>query len=263
MKLRLLVLSCVLFSFTSCLDIIETFNINQDSGGSYEVKTDMSKALGMLAMMGGGKDTDKMPEKMDSSISFKEYVDTASQLTAEERKALGKGTITIHLNKEEGEMYMMMKMPFDNAKEYAVINNALSKMKDGQPMEGAFKGLFGGGMGDNPLGNDDADKGSVKKDKNGGLPSDNFVTFLTANSLSRKVKEMPKADAPKTDDMPEELKEMFKVNYTTVVNLPRPVKNITGAAGKLSDDKKQVKFSKKIDLSSGFTPGDFDFTIDF
>lgn len=265
MKLRLLVLGCVLLSLTSCLDIIETFNLNENGGGTYETKMDMSKMMSMIAMMGAGKaDADKMPEKMDSTVSFKGYADTAKGLTADERRVLSKGLVRVHLNKDEGEMFMTINMPFDNAADYAIITKAMAKM-DGNPMEGAFKGMFGG-MGDNnPLGGDVT---SEKKDKKGGgLPSENFETSLTTNQLSRKVKVEPKTDATKTavddKDMPEELKEMFKVNYTTVVNLPRPVKKVTGADSKVSEDKKQVKFTKKVDLSNGFTGKDFDFTIDF
>jgi hypothetical protein len=267
MKLRLLALSCVLFSLTSCLDIIETFNLNENGGGTYETKMDMSKMMSMIAMMGAGKNTtEKIPEKMDSTFSFKGYTDTAESLTGEEKRVLSKGIMSIHLNKEEGEMYMTLKMSFDNVKEYALINNVLSKM-GGQPMEGAFKGLFGSGMGDNPLGDMSNDGTVTKKDNNGGLPSANFETSLTANQLSRKVKPQPKTDATKVSaddkDMPAELKEMFKVNYTTVVNLPRPLKKLAGTDGKISEDKKQVKFSRKIDLSDGFTAKDFDFIIDF
>jgi hypothetical protein len=267
MKLRLLALSCVLFSLTSCLDIIETFNLNENGGGTYETKMDMSKMMSMIAMMGAGQaGSEKIPEKMDSSLSFKEYADTATGLSADERRVLRNGTVKVHLNKEEGEMYMIINMPFSNAADYAVINKAMSKM-GGQPMEGAFKGIFGSGMGDNPLG-DMSDDGSVtKKDNKGGLPSANFETSLTGNQLSRKVKPQPKSDATKVSaddkDMPAELKEMFKVSYTTVVNLPRPVKKLAGTDGKVSEDKKQVRFSKKIDFSDGFTAKDFDFTIDF
>jgi len=207
MKLRLLALCCVLFSLTSCLDIIETFNLNDKGGGTYETKMDMSKMMTMLAMMGAGKEgADKMPEKMDSSFSFSQYTDTSTVLSAEEKRVLSKGVVNMHLSKDDGEMYFTIKMPFENAKEYAIINNAMSK-NGGQTLGSAFKGMFGSGMG--------------------------------------------------------ELKDMFKVNYTTVVNLPRPVKKMSGTDSKVSEDKKQVRFSKKIDLSDGFTAKDFDFSIDF
>jgi hypothetical protein len=251
----------MLLSLTSCLDIIETFNLNETGGGTYETKMDMSKMMSMIAMMGAGKEgAEKIPEKMDSSVSFKGYADTAKGLTADERRVLSKGIVRIRLNKDEGEMFMTINVPFDNVADYAALNNVLSKM-GGQPMEGAFKGLFGSGSGSNPFGGDE----SVKKDDKGGLPAQNFETSLTANQLTRKVKIEPKKDEakPSTEGMPEDLKEMFKVNYTTIVNLPRPVKKVSGTESKVSDDKKQVKFTKKIDLSDGFTGKDFDFTIDF
>lgn len=254
----------MLFSLTSCLDILETFNIKEDGSGTYVVKTDMSSAMAMLSMMGGGKESEKMPQKMDTSFSFKEMIDTVTALSAEEKAALGKMTLSMHLDKDKSEMYMQMDMPFKDAKEYSLIQAALNKMNenDKSPMDGVLKGLFGGGMGDNPMAGGD-EQGPKKGGGPGMMPS-NVETLITGNSISRKVKPATGSDAPKvsTEDMPEELKEMFKFTYTTVVNLPRPVKNLTGN-GKLSDDRKQVKSTKKIDLSNGFTATDFDFNIEF
>ena len=263
MKLRLLVLGCFLLSLTSCLDIIETFNIKEDGSGNYEVKTDMSGALAMLSMMGGGKDSEKMPQKFDTSFSFKGMVDTVSTLTAEEKAAINKMTAKIHVDQDKSEMYMIMDMPFKDSKEYNMMQAAFQKLNSGEksPLDGLFKGAFGGN--DNPMagGNDE-----MAPNKGGGMPGimpTNVETFISANKISRKVKPVEKAAETKTpEDMPEELKEMFKVNYTTIINLPRPVKSHTGP-GKLSEDKKQVKSTRKLDITSGFNAQEFDFTIDF
>lgn len=264
MKLRLLVLSCVLFSFTSCFDIVETFNLREDTGGTYDVKIDMSNMLSMMAMMGSGKDSEKIPEKMDSSFSFAGMVDTVSTLTAEEKNAVSKVTGNIHLDKDKGEMYMVMNMPFKDSKEYDLVQAAFQKMDTGgkSPMDAMFKGIGGGLGGDSPMGDEKDNSG---KKGGGGLPGSNFITKITAGSIARTIKPVTQttdAAKPATDDMPEDFKEMLKVNYTTIINLPRPAKNLTGA-GTLSEDKKQVKSTKKVDLSSGFTAGDFDFSIDF
>jgi hypothetical protein len=262
MKLRLLALGCLLFSLTSCFDVIETFNLKEDGSGNYEVKTDMSNALSMLAMMGGGKESEKMPEKFDTSFSFKGMADTVSTLTAEEKAAIDKISARMHIDKDKGEMYMIMDMPFKDSKEYNLVQAAFQKMNSNEksPMDGLFKGMFGGG--NNPMAEGD-EQDSKKGGGTPGIMPSNVETLMTANSISRKVKPVAQTETTKTpEDMPEELKEMFKMNYTTIVNLPRPAKNVKGA-GKLSDDKKQVKSTKKIDLSSGFTAADFDFTIDF
>lgn len=263
MKLRLLVLGCMLLSLTSCLDIIETFNIKEDGSGSYNVKTDMSGALSMLAMMGGGKESEKMPARFDTSFSFKEIVDTVSSLTAEEKAAVSKVKASMHIDKDKGEMYMIMDMPFKDSKEYNLIQATISKLNenDKSPMDGVMKGVFGGSMGDNPMGG--AEEPGKKKGGGPGVMPSNVETSITGNSISRKVKATDKTETKvATEDMPEELKEMFKVNYTTIINLPRQAKNVSGQ-GKLSEDKKQVKSVKRIDLSTGFTAADFDFNIEF
>lgn len=255
MRLRLLVLCCTLFSLTSCLEILETFTINENTGGTYEVKTDFSKAMTMMAAMGGGKNA-RMPRVMDSSVSFRSVLDTVTMLTPAEKAALGKGSIRIHLDEPKGEMYLMMQMPFSDAKEYNLIHGAMGKMKNMKAMEGAVKALFG---------ETDAQPGTDQMSPGSSMPTDNFEYMLSANQLQRKVKPVNGQGASQAppEDMPEELKEMFKIDYTTVINLPRAVKKITGTEGKLSSDKKQVKFSRKVDISGGLLPADFDFSIDF
>jgi hypothetical protein len=255
MKIRLLALGTFLLCLTSCFDVVETFNINEDGSGVYEAKMDMTRSLSLLSMMKqGASEGGKKKERIDSIIYTKDFVDTSTTLTAEEKAVLRKSYSKIHVDEEEGEMYVQMYYPFANGRELEIIQRSMEKGNTSKNVMGAL----GGVMGKQPpavSGNDE---------KKSQLPTSDFSYSLTTNSLVRKVKPSSKPDEPKSADepMPPQLKEMMKMNFTTTVNLPRPVKNFTGN-GKLSEDKKQVKFSKAVDMDTKLTPADFDFSIDF
>jgi hypothetical protein len=253
MKFRLLALGAFLLCLTSCFDVVETFNINEDGSGVYEAKMDMTRSLSMLSMMKqGANEGGKKKEKIDSIIYTKDLVDTSTTLTAEEKAVLRKSYSKIHVDEEEGEMYVHMYYPFANGRELEIIQQSMSKGTNKSVM-----GALGGVLGKQP-------SAAAVEDKKSQMPTSDFNYSLTANSLVRKVKPSSKPDEPKSDEdqMPPQLKEMMKMNFTTTVNLPRPVKNFTGN-GKLSADKKQVKFSKAVDMDTKLTPADFDFSIDF
>jgi hypothetical protein len=253
MKLRLLVLSAFLISLTSCFDVIETFNINEDGSGVYEQKMDMSRFLSFSNMMKGGKTSGKTPEKKDTLIELKSIIDTVASLSVEEKAVLGKSAMKLHIDETAGEMSFVITYPFASSNEFATIQKAM--MRDGnKTIAAAVGGALGkkGGM-------------NAPQEKQPEMPTSEFTYMLTGNSLVKKVKPSSKFESTETasNDMPPEFKEMLKMSYTTIINLPRPVKNWNGNNGTLSADKKQLKFNKSIDMETKLTPADFDFSIDF
>jgi hypothetical protein len=255
MKLRLLALGIFLVCLTSCFDVMETFNIKEDGSGIYEVKMDMSRTLGLLAMMKQGAADGKAKEKIDTIIYTKSVTDTSTALSAEEKSVLGKSYTKVHMDEDEGEGYVNMYYPFANGKELDIIQRAMSKTANNPGIKNALGKAFG----------KDVPPGAVEENKGMQLPTSDFSYSLMNNSLVRKIKPSTEPDAPKADDeqLPPQLKEMMKINYTTTVNLPRPAKSFKGSSGKLSEDKKQFKFSKTLDLDAKVTPAEFDFSIDY
>lgn len=260
MKLRLLALGVFLLSLTSCFDVFETITLKDDGSGIYEAKMDLTRSMSMIAMMkaqSGGSDSKKMPQKMDSIFYTKDMIDTVTTLSAEEKQVLSKSFAKIHIDEDEGEMYVTLTYPFANAKEFQLVQQAMSKGSTGN----LFKAL-GGAMGQQQP----AGAGSMGEDKKPSLPTSDFNYTLTGTSLVRKVKPSSNPDKPKTEDdsqMPPQLKEMMKMNYTTTVILPRPAKSMNGKNGTLSADKKQAKFSKSITFDDKLTPADFDFSLEY
>jgi hypothetical protein len=268
MKLRLLALAAFVFCLTGCFDVTETFNLKEDGSGTYELKMDMSRGFAMLAMMKqGAKEDGKAPQNLDSVIYYRSFVDTASNLTAEEKTAFKNGYANIHMKEEEGEMYVNMHFPFANGKELSVIQKALNKTGNGSVMDAVSNALKSGtgapeGMGAMAGGTKQGDKA----DKKSPLPTSDFTYTIGVNSFGRKTNPPVAATEMKAkaddEEMPEQLKEMMKINYTTVVNLPRPAKSLTGK-GTLSADKKQMKFTKSMSMDDKHTPAGFDFNIDY
>ncbi|HEX6915155.1 MAG TPA: hypothetical protein VF145_07925 [Chitinophagaceae bacterium] len=255
MNLRLLALTALLFSLTSCFDVYETFNLNSDGSGSYVQKMDFTRAMSFANMMkASGKEEGKTPQKIDSTISLRSFTDTAANLTSEERAVLGNGSMFIHLDETTGDMYFEISYPFANSNEFELIQQSFAKRNsDGMAMS-ALGGLLG-----QPAGNGQG------TDKTPQLPAANFTYKLTGSSLVKTVKPGTAKDTTKTssDDMPAEFKEMMKMSFTTIVNLPREVKKWSGNNGTLSADKKQLKFNKSVTMETTLTPEDFNFSIDY
>ncbi len=60
------------------------------------------------------------------------------------------------------------------------------------------------------------------------------------------------------EQLPEQMKELMKMNIKTVIKLPRAIKQSTGSNIVLSDNKKEATFFKNVDLTTKFTGTDFD-----
>lgn len=254
---RLTILCFALCCLTSCFDVYETITVKNDGSGVYEQKMDMSRMLTMAALMGGGQTSaGKERGKMDTLISYRDVADTMKGISAEERKVMSAATLRMQLNEEAGEMNFTITYPFANEKEFALIQELMAKPEMNRAMSSMAAGMFG---------KPSEQLGQATQEKQPELPANGFTYTLSKNKLIKKVKPFTTAETPvtETDGIPAEMKEMMKFNYYTTINLPKPVKTWSGNNGTLSADKKQLKFSKSIDMDSRPTPADFDFSIEF
>ncbi len=266
MKLRLLALAAFVISLTGCFDMTETFNLKEDGSGVYELKMDMSRAMSMFAMMKqGAREDGKAPEKLDSTIYYKSLTDTLTSLTNEEKAAVENAFAKIHMDEEEGDMYVNMTFPFNDSKQLKLIQKIVNSKGNNTLMDAVGKAMKSGAGAPDGMDPMTGGMGGDKAGNKGGLPISDFVYNLAANSFSRKLNAKANTQTKtksKEEEMPAQFKEMMKVNYTTVVNLPRPATKVSGK-GVLSADKKQVKFNKSMSLDDPQLPADFDFTINY
>lgn len=250
MKLKLLFVAFVSLCLTSCMDIFETINLKEDGSGTYIIKMEMGEMVSSLAALSGSEKSSskKKKELKDSSFSFAKTIDTARNLNAEQKRVLKNATGKLHVDEPKGEMWVELKFPFANGNDFALIQESMdnNNTKD----FGVLNSLRGGktkemdmfGMGD------DANKGA------GSLPMAKTKYALTANSFSRKTivpkeQEITKVEEKKEEDaMMQKMMAMMEMNMSFTLNLPKAATKIDAKDAVVSEDKKQIKFKKKVNI---------------
>jgi hypothetical protein len=252
MNIKILALIAVCFFFTGCFDIYETFNIIEDGSGVYDQKINFSRSLALLSSM---SKTKKKEDKKDTTIYYSSIVDTSTVLTAEEKAVMRKAYAKIHMDEAASEMWFNIFYPYANGQELTIIQTVMSKGSKSKGITDAMAKALGKPAAPSESG----------EEKPAELPTQDFNYTLTANSLARNVKPNSTPDKKKdeAEEMPPMFKEMMKMNFTTTISLPRPVKNWSGNNGTLSADKKQLQFRKNVDMDTKLTPADFNFSIDY
>jgi alpha-L-arabinofuranosidase len=94
-KLLGIVLLCICFN--ACIQIDEEVDIKADGSGQMKIHTDMGKLFEMLKSFASAEDLAKegINKAMDTTIMMKDIIDTAKNITAE-NKAQKRGIETEH-----------------------------------------------------------------------------------------------------------------------------------------------------------------------
>lgn len=239
-KLLYLFVTGLMLSLTACIDSEEKISLKEDGSGTYKITMDMSKMISMLSAFGG--DEKKKPEKKDTIIYFKDYADTSTTLTAEEKEIMRTGKLTVNMDSEKGEMKIVMDALFKNASQLSYLRTNLQEMVNKTKAMDKMQDKKNADSTDEAV--DITPKlGAPKSNAN---PFKDYYEFkATANSLSYMVKD--KAAALKAMETNEDLQMMKKMapmmgdmTFSTVVELPRAAKKVEGPNAKLSDDKKTI-----------------------
>ncbi|MFN2438343.1 MAG: hypothetical protein ABR503_04020 [Chitinophagaceae bacterium] len=237
MKKFLLLIFIMASLLIGCFETTEGLTINKDGSGSYALDIDMS---GMFALMDMEKGEDSSASSVipddrknfDSTILFKSFVDTAKDLTAEEKALLHNAVAHIKMNEKEKIFKITMTYPFAKIDDVSKIMALSGSHKGSNTIQKIFKGNTA--PADTTVGNTNPD-----------LPNFTDMYNLTYKDglLERKIK------PEKFKEMEDQLKaagengmeEMISsVKMNSVINLPRPVKSVQGERVKLSADKKTV-----------------------
>src|SRR5215213_7468645 len=110
LKLFFVAVGCVFFA--SCLEINEEVQIKDNGSGQVSTTMDMSQLIDMMQAMGGEEFDKKKDEKIDSVIYLKSILDTAKNVTAEQKALLKDGKILIKMNMAAKEFFINMNYPF-------------------------------------------------------------------------------------------------------------------------------------------------------
>jgi len=228
----------------SCVDTEERIVINADESGTYSLTIDMGKLIELAnQMMPDSARSGKPKEKKDSIIYFKSFIDTAQNLTAEEKALYRNGYLHIDMDEANNKMKVEMGCPFKNNNQLTQVKNNFLKVADKLKLFDKTKDNSFNDMADN---SGDSEKGLNDKTIN---PIGNNSTFTAVpgkiTNVINVTDEMKKNMAnDSTLAMMQQMTMMRgETTYRTVIVLPKSAKLAEGPGKMLSADGKTVTFS--------------------
>ena len=231
MKNILLLICISSICLIGCFGSEEEVTINADGSGTFINTVDMSGLFDMMQMFAGmdtsGKNKfDKVADKqIDSVFSFSSFSDTASSLTAEEKKLFKNATMRMQINQEDKIFKMTMTFPFNKMDDLQKITDLQQSDKGVNPMGKTINNQEMAGMND------------------AALPSLQKIAKMTFKEglIERKI-DHQKLNDLKNDEQFNQLGNaedmMSAITFSTAIRLPGAAKNAVGEKLVLSGDKK-------------------------
>ncbi|THU41596.1 hypothetical protein FAM09_05725 [Niastella caeni] len=244
--------------FVSCYEVNEEIEIKADGSGSYVTKMDMSALLDMMQNFAGEEELKKdgLDKVYDTTIYMKNMLDSAKDLTAEQKELMKDGKMKLQMNIKEKIFKMDMNFPYRNL-------NSLQQLMSGKGGNGTgisslFKDMFGKKDGAaeqpaTPAGPDMGDFASI------------YDVTIKNGSIEKKVnaaKYKALTERPEMAQMKQLTGSGMEILYTTTIKLPRAVKKTDNPMIKLSEDKKTVTMKYNL-LELLETPEKFAYSIQY
>src|SRR5688572_2353091 len=138
-----LVIFCFLATL-GCYEVNEEIAINENGSGVYNTKMDMSQLIELMQTFAG---EEKMSEEgldrvIDTVVNFSTIIDSAKEMTAEQKELMKDGKMRMQLNVKEKVFKMDLNIPYKN---FASLQKLLSSGGvTGNVMSEMMKGMFGG-----------------------------------------------------------------------------------------------------------------------
>lgn len=228
----------------SCVDTEERIVINADESGSYSMTIDLGKLIELTNQMMPDSARDSKPkQKKDSIIYFKNFIDTAQNLTAEEKALYREGYLHIDMDEANNKMKIEMGCPFKNSNQLTQVKNNFLKVADKLNLFNKTKDKSLNDITDNA---ESGEKGFDDKSIN---PMNGNSTFTAVtgkiSNIINVTDEMKKTMAnDSTLAMMQQMTMMTgDMTYRTVVVLPKAAKMAEGPGKILSADGKTITFS--------------------
>ena len=254
---KLLLLLCTIICFAGCYEVNEEITINQDGSGVHNTKMDMGQMLEMIQSMAGEEELSKegLDRVVDTTIMMKSILDSAKDMTADQKELLKDGKLNLQMNMKEKLFKAQVNIPFKG------YNNLQSLMSGkGSSMSGLsqlFKGVFDKGE----------ERPALDSPKEPGLEDMNtiFDVVIKDGLISKKVnaeKHKALVEKPEIAQLQQMASGGMEILYTTTIRLPRSVKKTENSLIKLSEDKKTVTL--KYNLLDLFDhPEKFSYTVEY
>jgi len=234
-KLPILLLTLLTFLFSGCFETTEELTIADNGSGTYHVNMNMDGLFDMLDAMKSMDTTGQMDsmlaKKMDTTVHFNQFTDTAKTISAKDKALLKNATMHMLMSQADQKIQIDMNFPFPHIEDVQKIM-ALGRSKSvANVLENSFK----------------KDDNSIPDQGTGQLPDLNgFYDVTIKKGLVQRVVNQKRLDSLMKDD---QMKEMLQsgnsdmldnIKFNTVIHLPRPAKKCSGDHVQLSDDKKSV-----------------------
>src|SRR4051812_30235245 len=142
-KYVLTVAICVFF--VSCYEVNEEIEIKADGSGTYVTKMDMGQLIDLMQTFAGDEEIKKdgLDRVVDTTIYWKSLVDTAKEITPEQKELLKDGKMNLQMNLKEKLFKMDLNFPYKNLNSLQQLMSG--KATGGQGLANAFKSMFGKG----------------------------------------------------------------------------------------------------------------------
>jgi hypothetical protein len=219
---------------------------------------DMGQMLEMIQSMAGEEELEKegLDKAIDTTIFMKNIMDSAKDVTAEQKQLMQDGKVNLQMNMKEKLFKARVDIPFKKYNDLQALMSGQGNSMSG--LSQLFKGAF--------------DKGEPKKPeldapKEPGLEDMNSIFDVTVKDglISKKVNlERHKAliERPEIAQMQQMATGGMEILYTTTIKLPRPAKSTENPLLKLSDDKKTVTLKYNL-LDLFDQPEKFSFSVQY
>lgn len=235
-------LSILSFVFVSC-QFTEEITFEKDGSGLYKLQIDMGELMSSLPSQ--DEDTDKVKEKVDSTIYIKDILDTfkdsINTLSATEKaqlEAIKDMRIHMMLDEENSNMNMDFLLDFKNVSD---LQNIKEKVELASKLQ------------------------EKKSDTKTNLENHEVKYEFKKKSFARKVT-MKKMSTEEQEafDKQQENNQMFMSGsmYSLIYHFPRKIKSTSLAGAKISQNGKTLSYSIAMDEIIQ-DPKVLDFTVKF
>jgi hypothetical protein len=243
--------------FVSCYEVNEEIEIKADGSGTYVTKMDMSQLIDMMQTFAGEEELKKdgLEKIYDTTILFKDMLDSAKDMPAEQKELMKDGKMKMQMNIKEKIFKMDMDFSYKNLNS---LQQLMSGKGGGPSMANAFKNIFGKKEGE------EDQPGAPKSPDMSDIAAIYDVTIK--NGLIQKKVNTAKykefMDRPEMAQLKQVSSSGMEVLYTTTIKLPRAAKKTDNPLIKLSEDKKTVTMKYNM-LELLEHPEKFAYTIQY
>lgn len=247
-RFKLMLAALIAVFFTACIQIEEEVALNDDGSGEISVRSDMGKLFELVKGFASEEDLQKegMDKAMDTMIYMKDKIDTAQNISAENKALLREGTMKVKLNMKENLFNLDMKYPFKNASD---ANKLYAAINENGMMEGALKGLN-----PNSAASGNGSDQAMPAPSGPGLEKFSSVYDISISKGEyKRTLNRARYDSLVNDPKLQESKGMMAMMgdmpMNLTVKLPRKAKSVSNPKATLSDDKKTVTLKNDLILA--------------